>query len=567
MFERLEALADAIVDAMGQSRLTALVVITIAALVLLIPGQAELPLTERDEARYVMASKQMLESGNFIEPMNLDQPRWKKPVGIYWLQAAAAKLTGQGAPAALWIYRLPSLLGILGAALLTVWALRPILNARGAAVAGLVVGTSVVTVLEGNIAKTDAALLFTIVAAQGALIRCLTAQAAQPLGMQILFWIATSAGVLIKGPLILMVSFGMLALLMISERSMRPLRAINPLIGIPIFGILTAPWFIAIGFTTDWAFYAESIQEDLLGKVGNAAEGHSGSIGYYSATMWATFWPWMPLFLCAIPFLWTRRRAQAVVYLLAWALPFWITFELLSTKLPHYIMPILPAVGGLVGFWLTSDEHDFARPGRMRIPAALLSLVGGGILSVLIILGPLEIEGSIIPAAVVLGVLGAALTLGAAIALLVGRAGAYAVLALGAMAVLIPGLVSTTLPRLEALSPSETLAALHTKYDACADLPVVAAGYRELSIAFHAGSDMVRTDLAGAADWLATGPDGARTIVELREPGTEAALIEAAGTPIEQIEAITAINYNENGDRVPIALFARAGDPVLADCR
>ena len=568
VFDRLEALADRIVDAMGESRMVALLVVALAALILLIPGQAELPLTERDEARYVIASKQMLESGDFIEPMNLDQPRWKKPVGIYWLQAGAALITGQGADAPLWVYRLPSLLGVLGAALLTVWAMRPILSSRAAAIAGLVVGTSIVTVLEGNIAKTDAALLFTIVLAQGALIRCLTADTDRFTGMHALFWAATAAGVLIKGPVILMVSGGMIALLIVIERGWRALRAIRPALGLPLFALLTAPWFIAIGIETDWGFYVESVQNDLLGKVGGAAEGHTGPIGYYSATMWATFWPWMPLLLCAIPFLWTRRRSEAVIYLVAWALPFWITFELLTTKLPHYVMPILPGIGGMIGMWLTSNEHDLARPGPfIRLPAALLSLVGGGALAALLIAGPIEIEGQILLPAAILGGLGLALTLLAAAALFVGRAGAYGVLSLGAMALLIPGLVSVTLPRLEALSPSPTLAALHMKYDACADLPVVATGYDELSIAFHAGTEMRRTDLAGAADWLTTGPEGARAIVELRDPAAEDQLAAAAGVPLEKIEEITAINYNDNGDPMPIALFARAGDPAIAACR
>lgn len=275
----------------------------------------------------------------------------------------------------------------------------------------------------------------------------------------------------------------------------------------------------------------------------------------------------MPLALLALPFAWSHRKSQTVLYLSAWALPFWITFEILGTKLPHYVMPILPAVGGLIGFWLTAPEHALSRPGWLRFPAALLSLVGGGALSVVVIYGPIEIAGSPIPASLILGAIGAVLTLAAAAALIAARAGTYALLSLSAMAILIPGLVSVTLPRLTILSPSPTLAALHMKYDACADLPVVATGYDELSVAFHAGSDMVRTDLAGAADWLASGPEGARAIVELRDPAIESELMLAAGVTLEKIEEITAINYNDNADPMQIALFARAGDPAIAACR
>jgi 4-amino-4-deoxy-L-arabinose transferase-like glycosyltransferase len=78
----------------------------------------------------------MLATGDFIEPRNLDEPRWKKPIGIYWLQSAAAALSGQGAEAPLWVWRLPSALGILAAALLTLWAVRPLVGPGAAASRG-----------------------------------------------------------------------------------------------------------------------------------------------------------------------------------------------------------------------------------------------------------------------------------------------------------------------------------------------------------------------------------------------------------------------------------------------
>ncbi|MGL4241856.1 MAG: ArnT family glycosyltransferase, partial [Beijerinckiaceae bacterium] len=170
---RLDAAAGGLLARLGRSPALAVVLIALVAAVYLIPGQAALPLTDRDEARYVVASQQMLATGDFIEPRNLDEPRWKKPIGIYWLQSAAAALSGQGADAPLWVYRLPSALGILAAALLTLWAVRPLVGPGAAAVAGLVVAAAAVTAAEGHIAKTDATLLAFIVLSQGALIRAL----------------------------------------------------------------------------------------------------------------------------------------------------------------------------------------------------------------------------------------------------------------------------------------------------------------------------------------------------------------------------------------------------------
>ncbi|MBV9693158.1 MAG: hypothetical protein JO261_05615, partial [Alphaproteobacteria bacterium] len=51
-----------------------------------LPGLWTIPALDRDESRFAQASKQMLESGNFIDIRFANEPRYKKPVGIYWLQ-------------------------------------------------------------------------------------------------------------------------------------------------------------------------------------------------------------------------------------------------------------------------------------------------------------------------------------------------------------------------------------------------------------------------------------------------------------------------------------------------
>ncbi|HLS19033.1 MAG TPA: glycosyltransferase family 39 protein, partial [Paracoccaceae bacterium] len=99
--------------------------IALFSLAVALPGLHSLPVTDRDEARFAQSSKQMLETGKFIDIRLQEEPRWKKPVGIYWLQAASAKLFGEGAEAGISAYRIPSVLGVVAAALLTAWAAWP----------------------------------------------------------------------------------------------------------------------------------------------------------------------------------------------------------------------------------------------------------------------------------------------------------------------------------------------------------------------------------------------------------------------------------------------------------
>jgi 4-amino-4-deoxy-L-arabinose transferase-like glycosyltransferase len=58
-----------------------LLLVALVALLAFLPGFADLPVTDRDEGRYVMATKQMLETGDFIDIRNQDLPRYKQPAG------------------------------------------------------------------------------------------------------------------------------------------------------------------------------------------------------------------------------------------------------------------------------------------------------------------------------------------------------------------------------------------------------------------------------------------------------------------------------------------------------
>ena len=83
----------------------------ILCLCLYLPGIAAIPVLDRDEARFAQATRQMLESGDFLHIRFQDEARNNKPAGIYWLQAAAVGAFSTPRSTAIWPYRLPSVLG------------------------------------------------------------------------------------------------------------------------------------------------------------------------------------------------------------------------------------------------------------------------------------------------------------------------------------------------------------------------------------------------------------------------------------------------------------------------
>src|SRR5437016_11373063 len=96
------------------------------SLVCFLPGFFNIAPMDRDEARFAQATKQMIESGDYVDIRFQDEVRYKKPGGLYWAQAAVVKLaSGIGLADALttiWLYRVPSLIGAIGSVLATYWA-------------------------------------------------------------------------------------------------------------------------------------------------------------------------------------------------------------------------------------------------------------------------------------------------------------------------------------------------------------------------------------------------------------------------------------------------------------
>src|SRR4029450_6604088 len=75
---------------------------------------------------------------------------------------------------------------------------------------------------------------------------------------------------------------------------------------------------------------------------------HGAPPGYYFVLFWVTFWPGATLAALVTPAVWGARRERAIKFLLAWLVPPWVVFELVVTKLPHYVLPLYPAIAILI---------------------------------------------------------------------------------------------------------------------------------------------------------------------------------------------------------------------------
>ena len=116
-----------------------------------------------------------------------------------------------------------------------------------------------------------------------------------------LFWVAEAAAILIKGPIVPLLSLLTIATLAIVDRDRRWLRDLKPLRGVALVALLVSPWIVAISLKSGWAFWQESVGKDMLGKVASGQESHGFPPGYYVLTFSLFLWPFGALA--------TRRRA------------------------------------------------------------------------------------------------------------------------------------------------------------------------------------------------------------------------------------------------------------------
>jgi 4-amino-4-deoxy-L-arabinose transferase-like glycosyltransferase len=551
-----------VIDYASASHARAVAFLLLCAALLFLPGFFTIPPIDRDEARFAQATKQMVETGDFIDIRFQDDVRYKKPVGIYWLQTAAIETaTALGLPRAqarIWLYRIPSLIGATGAVLLTYWAALAFVTRRGAIFAGLMICSSVLLGAEARLAKTDAMLLLTVVAAMGAMARVyLSWQRGEdpdrpPWSWPAIFWTAIAGGILLKGPLILMFVGLTIVMLAILDRSASWLWRLRPLWGLMWTLVLVLPWFVAIFWRAGQTFFTDSVGRDMLAKFG-AQESHGAPPGLYLLLFVVTFWPGAPLAGLAVPAIWRARREPGAQYLLAWLVPSWIVFELVLTKLPHYVLPLYPAIAILtVG---AMERNVLSRWSWLVRGAAWWFVIPAGA-SVLAIVGAITLARQ--PVFFAWPFVAAALIFGLFAWWLYEDSHAERSLLNGVVSAIFLAfaIYGVVLPGLGRLFPSvEVARALRNV--TCVGPKAASAGFHEPSLVFMTNTSTLLTDGSGAADFLRQG-SCRFALVESRSERNFVARAEAIGLRYNVGARIDGYNISR-GKSVSIAIFRSEG--------
>ena len=322
------------------------------------------PPLDRDESRYIQATVQMLETKDFVNINFLESPRLKKPPGIYWLQAISAvgiKNIFFLDSAPIWAFRIPSAIG----ASVSIWVtflLGQFLFGRAQGlIAALLLMSSPIVIMESHIAKTDSVLLALFLCALYILVKIVfyeDKKLPKPSDITVFaFWIIMSFTFLIKGPIALVI----LLLTIISYKVLKEpinFKDLKPIMGIILFMLIILPWFILIksGNNTDVLF--NSIKKDMVLKLVSVQESHGAPPGSYLLSSILTAWPIALFIIPSALWCFKNKDNKSVKFLLCSLIPSWLFFEIIPTKLLHYVLPLLPSFAILTAAMIVSSVKD-----------------------------------------------------------------------------------------------------------------------------------------------------------------------------------------------------------------
>jgi 4-amino-4-deoxy-L-arabinose transferase-like glycosyltransferase len=509
-------------------------VLLVLSLALNLAGNAYTGLWDRDEPRYAVSVREMRTRGDWLYPSFNGEPRYHKPILIYWLMGLGTKIAGDNPQGARLVSAFAGSAAVLG-----VWMLgRKMMGQRGGWLAALVFCTAPIVVAEAKLATTDATLALVVLGCQA----CLWALGRAPSrAASSSFWILLALATLTKGPVgpTLIAASSLLAWWW--GWPVDAWKRLHWRSGMIMFLLVTAPWFVAISIASHGDFLRFAVGNQILHRVASDMETHGGFPGYYPVVATLAFYPWSAFLPAAIAHAWSLRKSYPELgFLLGWAVGPVILLECFRTKLIHYLLPAFPAWALLVAWLVLALGREGVNIRRLplgRVAPALLVGIGLGGMAFLVAGASMAAPGLRWPALLV----ALCLTAGtlAALTWLQHAASEKAVHALAATwAVILLVAGGWLIPRCEMFRTSRIVGEKLARLSAKLKIEPVLLEYREPGVIYAMGHP-----IATASDREAFYRHlrGGRAVLTVAMPHQMKVMHEHFGlrvTPVDQIEGL-----------------------------
>ncbi|MDJ0676515.1 MAG: glycosyltransferase family 39 protein [Calothrix sp. MO_167.B42] len=351
-------------------------------------------LIDETEPLFAEASRQMLVTGDWITPFFNGETRFDKPALIYWCQAIAYAIIGVNE----WAVRLPSAMaamGLIGLAFYTIhWHLtaadrlenvyRPQRTWIVAALATGMMALSPQMIVWGRTGVSDMLLTGFITCTLLCFFLGYSSSHQStnifPCRWYTACYLCAAGGVLTKGPIgFVLPGLVVFAFLLYIGKFWQIVREMRLFVGLPIILVLSIPWYILVFLRNGQNYIDSFFGYHNLERFTDVVNGHSAPWYFYFLVVLLGFAPYsvyLPLAIAKQKF-WQRqywltqeRSQQLGLFTCIWFIVVFGFFTIAVTKLPSYVLPLMPAAAILVALLWSDFLSKSTAPGMfLRVSA------------------------------------------------------------------------------------------------------------------------------------------------------------------------------------------------------
>jgi 4-amino-4-deoxy-L-arabinose transferase-like glycosyltransferase len=315
-------------------------VLAVLCYVLFFYGLGNLGMVGPDEPRYASVAREMITSGDYVTPRLYGSPWFEKPPLMYWLAALGDRIFGINEAGA----RFPSALAAAICVFFVYWCGRRLWDRTSGFLGGLVAATSIGSFAFARAASMDMLLTACLTMALTFFLFGFNDTSPRRSLWFTLFYVALGLGVLAKGPVALLLpALSLTGFLLIRARlgewrSWYPGRFwITVAIG--------APWYVLCAIVNGWQFIQVFFINQNIERFTSTIHGHGRPLYFFLPVLLLLTFPWTFLLISAL----RRTFGKNDHILLWWALVPFVFFSLSGSKLPGYILPMVPPIALLIG--------------------------------------------------------------------------------------------------------------------------------------------------------------------------------------------------------------------------
>ncbi len=363
----------------------AIIWLTVIGAIAFLWNLGSINLIDETEPLFAEASRQMIVRGDWITPYFNEQTRFDKPPLIYWLQAIAYLLIGVNE----WAVRLPSALSAIGLIALLFYTLNKFANGEKQAsfnqkilpfFGSGMLAFNLETIAWGRSGVSD--MLLTGCMGVALLAFFLGYAETKPATIHdenkpeksevnlwyLAFYIFIALGILAKGPVGIVLPGLTISLFLLYVGQFKSVLAeMQAIRGLLIILFITLPWYILVTWANGQEYLNSFFGYHNFERFTSVVNRHSAPWYFYFIVVLLGFAPWslyLPLAIARLKWwqrtYWQRqpRIQQLGLFALFWFIGIFGFFTVAATKLPSYVLPLMPAAAILVALLFTTNYPE-----------------------------------------------------------------------------------------------------------------------------------------------------------------------------------------------------------------